>query len=370
MPELKNGFNPDWVSPPGDTIADLIEEKGWTQAELATRLGCTEKHLSQLINGKVTLTTDVAMDLERVLGPEVDFWLAREANYQKHKARLEAEENYSSWTPWLDKLPIRELMSIDAIPTLRNVPKNKTKIVESCLKYFCVASPDEWDEQYGQMQFQFRRSTAKKADIGAISAWLRLGEIKLESTDLNKYDRRKFESTLFDIRAMTRQSPEDFLPTMTRLLGEAGVCFVVVPAIPRAKVSGIARWISPTKAVIQLSLYGKSNDKFWFTFFHEAAHILLHADKREDKKSIFLDEFNGDDSTNTQEHEANTWAANFLIPEEYHSELRLLDSENDIVDFAERLTIHPGIVIGRLQHEKIKPFSYCNHLKETFNVQN
>ena len=77
---------------------------------------------------------------------------------------------------------------------------------------------------------------------------------------------------------------------MRKLLLEAGVLLVLVPAIPRAHVSGVARWLSPVRPLIQLSLYGKTNDKFWFSFFHEAAHILLHASSKEDKKSIFLDD--------------------------------------------------------------------------------
>ena len=81
---------PDWVSPPGESILDIAEERGWTQAELAKRLGYTEKHVSQLINGKASLSVDAALRLERVVGGTVDFWLAREANYQNRKAKLEA----------------------------------------------------------------------------------------------------------------------------------------------------------------------------------------------------------------------------------------------------------------------------------------
>jgi HTH-type transcriptional regulator / antitoxin HigA len=91
MPDLSAPFMPDWVSPPGESILDIAEERGWTHAELAQRLGYTEKHLSQLINGKVPVSVDAAQRLERALGSTVGFWLAREAHYQKHKARLEAK---------------------------------------------------------------------------------------------------------------------------------------------------------------------------------------------------------------------------------------------------------------------------------------
>ena len=101
-------FHPDWVSPPGETIIDLIEEKDWTQAELAQRLGFTTKHLSQLINGKATLTEDAALRLERVLGSTANFWLNREAKYRERLARIEAQQRYRSWIDWLDELPLAE----------------------------------------------------------------------------------------------------------------------------------------------------------------------------------------------------------------------------------------------------------------------
>lgn len=356
-------FKPDWVSPPGDTILDLTEEKGWTQGELAKRLGYTDKHLSLLVNGKVSLTLDAAARLERVLGGSVEFWMNREANFQRHKARLEAEQNYTTWADWLDMLPVLELMNIDAIPKLLNVPKNKPKIVESCLRFFGIASPDEWHTHYGDMSFSFRRSQAVTSDAGAISAWLRLGEQQAEITGLPKYNKRKFEQALEQIRPMVLLSPDEFLPKMQSLLAQAGVCLVLVPAIPKARVSGVARWLGATKPLIQLSLYGKTNDKFWFTFFHEAAHILLHAS---DKKSIFLDDPNVDRSDNEQEHEANLWAARYLIPTEYEQEFKRLKSRTEILKFAQKVQIHSGIVVGRLQHEGLISFKNLNSLKATY----
>lgn len=362
-------FKPDWVSPPGDTILDLLEEKGWTQKELAVRLGYTDKHLSQLINGKVSLSMDAAARLERVLGGSIEFWMNREANYQRHKARIEAEQNYSAWAGWLDELPVLDLMKIDAIPKQRNVVSNKPKIVESCLRFFGIASPNEWRQCYGSMNFSFRRSQIKEPDVGAISAWLRLGEQKAETAEVPKYNQRQFEKALDEIRGMTLLPPQSFFPKMHELLNAAGVVLALVPAIPRAKVSGVARWLSPTKPLIQLSLFGKTNDKFWFTFFHEVAHLLLHAGGGEAKKSIFLDDPNAGHSADEQEHEANHWASRKLIPEAYENELATLKTKDSVINFAKRLSLHPGIVVGRLQHEGIVDFKQLNDLKARYEWQ-
>ena len=79
MTDLLQTFTPDWISPPGDTIADLIEEREWSQVDLAKRLGYTKKHISLLINGKAPITEETALKLENVLGSTTSFWLSREA---------------------------------------------------------------------------------------------------------------------------------------------------------------------------------------------------------------------------------------------------------------------------------------------------
>ncbi len=365
MTELPKSFTPDWVSPPGDTILDIIEERGWTQAELAKRLGYTEKHVSQLIGGK-PLTVDAAFRLERVLGSNVDFWLAREANYRKHLARIEAEKTYLGWSSWLDELPIKELMASDALPKLRNDAKNKHTLVEACLRFFGVAAPEDWRTHYCGMQADFKRSRVEQSDIGAISSWLRLGEQQAEKLDGLKYDKARFEKSLQIIRGLTREQPEVFEPQLRKLLQESGVALILVPAIPRAHVSGVARWLSPTRPVIQLSLYGKTNDKFWFAFFHEAAHILLHANTKEEKKSVFLDDPNASYSDDPKEYEANEWAGSYLIPAEYKAELVSLRSKVTVENFANKIGIHPGIVVGRLQHDGLIERSWMNDLKQSF----
>ena len=366
MTELSAPFAPDWVLAPGESVLDLAEERGWTQGELAQRLGYSEKHISQLINGKVPITVDAAQRLERVLGSSMDFWLKLEANYQQHKARLEATERHACWISWLDELPVKELMSSGAIAKARIDAKNKPSIVESCLRFFGVASPEEWRGHYGGMQVAFRRSRDEQSDVGAISAWLRLGEQVAEKLDGPKYDKARFENALSEIRGLTCTAPEFFEPRMRELLRDAGVLLALVPAIPRAHVSGVARWLNPTRPLIQLSLYGKTNDKFWFTFFHEAAHILLHADSKEAKKSIFLDDPNANHSPDPREQEANQWAGNVLIPQAYSRALGTLRTKEAVRAFATSIGIHPGIVVGRLQHDHIIDPSWMNDLKLSF----
>lgn len=366
MTELAAPFAPDWVSPPGDSILDIIEERDWTQAELAQRLGYTTKHINQLIKGKVPLTEDAAIRLERVVGSTVGFWLAREAKYRERCARLYAAQRFTEWASWLDQLPIKELMIANCIEKRRIDAKSKPSIVESCLRFFGVASPDDWQNHYGQMQASFRRSREEQSDIGSISSWLRMGEQEAEKLDGPKYDRTRFEAALTEIRKLTTYDPKEFQPRIQTLLHDAGVAFVLVPAIPKAHVSGVARWLNAHRPLIQLSLYGKTNDKFWFTLFHEAAHILLHA---KEKKSVYLDDPNKHTSDSDEEREANAWARNFLIPEHHASALHQLRTKAAVYEFAKKLDIHPGIVVGRLQHDGLIKPSWMNDLRVSFRFK-
>jgi HTH-type transcriptional regulator / antitoxin HigA len=363
MTKPLNTFTPDWISPPGETIADLIEEREWSQVELAKRLGYTTKHISLLINGKASITEETALKLENVLGSNVSFWLSREAQYRAKLAQKEAELDFHEWMPWLDELPVKELMKQGAIPKRRQDPKNKPSIVRDLLRFFGVASPDDWRNCYAQMEVSFRRTRTEQSNIGAIAAWLRQGEIETEKLTCPKYSKAKFEQAVQAIRQLTILPPEEFVPQMQSLCREAGVVFLLVPSIPGARTSGVARWLNSHKALIQLSLYGKTNDRFWFTFFHEAAHILLH-----DKKDIFLDEWDGGELLESlQEDQANQWAGEFLIPLQDTMDLTQLHSKECVQAFAHELGIHPGIVVGRLQHDQVIPMGNMNDLKDRFS---
>jgi len=366
MTELAAPFAPDWVSPPGDSILDIIEEREWTQAELAQRLGYTTKHVNQLIKGKVPLTEDAAIRLERVVGSTVGFWLAREAKYRERCARLNAAEKFSEWVSWLDQLPVKELMAANSIEKRRIDIKSKPSIVESCLRFFGVASPDEWQVHYGQMQGSFRRSREEQSDIGAISSWLRMGEQKAEKLDGPKYDKARFEAALAEVRKLTTDDPKDFQPRIQNLFHEAGVAFVLVSGIPKAHVSGVARWLNAHRPLIQLSLYGKTNDKFWFTLFHEAAHILLHV---KEKKAVYLDDPNKHGADSDEEREANDWSRKFLIPDQFTALLPGLRTKASVYEFAQLIGIHPGIVVGRLQHDGLIDPSWMNDLRVSFRFK-
>lgn len=358
-------FAPDWVSPPGDTILDLLEERSWTQQQLADRLGYSLKHVNQLIKAKVPLTEDAAIRLQNVLGAPVGFWLTREAQYRERVAVLDSAQRQVEMVPWLERFPIKEMMDAGVLDKRRLDAKSKPVVVGELLGFFGVASPDQWESQYGCMELAFRRSREDQADVAAISAWLRMGERCAEKLDGPAYDEVRFKTALAEIRGLNSKPPQEFQPRMQQLLDAAGVAFVVVPALPRTHVSGVARWLNARRPLIQLSLYGKQNDRFWFSFFHEAAHILLHSQQ---KKTVFLDDPSKTDSSSTEELQANAWARDFLIAPHHAKQLaEIPKTKAGVISFAQAIGLHPGVVVGRMQHDRLLDVRWLNDLKVSFS---
>ena len=75
-------FNPDWISPPGDTIADILEERQWLSSDLVEFLGISPQQLALLINGEMLIDEAMAIKLAKVMGSTPGFWMRREAQYR------------------------------------------------------------------------------------------------------------------------------------------------------------------------------------------------------------------------------------------------------------------------------------------------
>ena len=347
---------PDWVSPPGDTILDALEEKGWTQSELADRTGYTRKHINQLIKGNAPINEETALKLERALGSSAGFWLNREAQYRELLARQQELVELEPHVSWLSEIPVPYLIKQGAVQKQTDKPRQ----VAECLRYFGVASVEAWREQYEEPAVAYRASEKFTKDQGAVAAWLRWGERQAEATRCEPYLKSALEAKLGAMRALTLEpDPNVFLPRLTALCQAAGIVLVVAPAPKGCPVSGLTRWLQPDKALVMLSLRYKSGDQFWFTLFHELAHILLHG-----KKMLFLEGLT-DGQPSQEEDEANRWAGEFLIPRSAEKRLATLgQSEIAIRRFSQELGIAPGIVVGRLQKEELVPWaSALNHLK-------
>jgi HTH-type transcriptional regulator / antitoxin HigA len=367
MTDTNLRYQPAVVSPPGDTLAELIEERGITQAELARRMGRPLNAINEVVLGNKEITEDTALELERVLGTPAHFWLARESRYREYLARQRDAGRATNRLEWLDTLPLKHLQALGKLPAGRLTAAFKTQLIEPALQFFGVASPEGWQEQYGRLQAAFRRANpAKQTDNAAITAWLRLGEIEAARADLPAFNADALQSQLPAMRALSMQNASAISNGLKDRCAQAGVLLLLVPAMPGTHVSGVARWLGE-RPVIQLSLLHKWSDIFWFSFFHEVAHILKHP-----KKAVFLDDASAGDTTQTkEEQEANQFAAHVLISPTDRKQLPTLDLKYASVRaFAQRIGVHPGIVVGALQHDGLVGYGHpLNKLRDRYEIK-
>ena len=360
----QNQYRPDSVTPPGETLLEILEEKDMSQAELAERTGRPKKTINEIIKGKTAITPETAIQFEHVLGTPASFWNNRERIYREWLALQEERKALAEHLPWMKKFPIRAMIKLGWMSDYDN-PIDQ---LEALLRFFGIASPMQWQTIWQGAQVSYRQSPTFAADPAAVSAWLRKGEIEAHKIKCQPYNEEHFRESLRQIRALTNEPPEVFTKELPRLCAQAGAAAVFVPEIPGTRTCGATRWLSPVKAMMMLSLRYKTDDQLCFTFFHEAAHILLHG-----KRVVFVE---GDALVNEecrhQEEEADSFAAEFLIPSEklrhFHPQGAHF-SHDDILAFARQVGIAPGIVVGRLQHDGLIPRENFNKLKARFVME-
>lgn len=351
----KNQYEPDYVSPPGDTLLETIESIGMSQAELARRTGRPIKTINQIIKGKCSISPDTSIHLERALGISATFWNNRESHYQEFLARNKEYARQKQHIQWLKQFPIKIMIKYGWIPS----STDEVSQLQELLSFFGVVSPESWELIWNKQKFAFRQSSSFETDFYAVTSWLRRGELKAQRIECEPFDNEIFRTTLNYIRNLTTKSPEVFQPELIKSCTKAGVVIVFTRELPKTGISGATQWISPKKAVIHLSIRYKTNDHLWFTFFHEAGHLLLHG------KQILVDYENDYNSMDTK---ADEFAANLLIPNLPYRQFlqRGYFQKSNIASFADTIGVAPGIVVGRLQHDRRIPYKIHNDLKVKF----
>ncbi len=349
----KNQYIPDYLVTPGEVLDDYLEAYPMTQAELSMRAGLAKKTINEIIKGKSPITPETALKFEKILNRPAHFWNNLERQFQEDRSRLVEQERLQSDLDWLKRVPVAKMIAFGWIQKF----KDHVDQLGAVLSFFGVASRDQWFEVWQNYQVAYRQTQRFETYPEAVSAWLRQGEIEARQMSCAPFDKQQFQQVLDKVRSFTTLTPEEFQPKLIEWCALAGVAVVFIPELPKTGVSGATRWLGD-KAIIQLSLRYKRNDHLWFTFFHEAGHIIKHG-----RKEIFI-EGNGLDGE--KEEEVNEFARDWLIPPaKLRGFLRKWDgrSLDSVVDFAAEIDIAPGIVVGRLQHENLLPVSHGNKLK-------
>lgn len=349
-------YEPDYAIPPGETLAEILDALGMTQQELAERTGLTVQTLNRIIKGEQPITYETANLLEYVTDYPARFWNNLEAQYREQLVKVEERRKLEENLQWLKSLPVKELKERGILSDT----SDKIVNFREALRFYGVSNVESYGKVWQEPKAAARRSTAFQSAPGPTSAWLRMGQIEARRIQCAAFDRKQFAANVKAIRGLTMLPPNEFLPEMRRLCAEAGVALVLVPEFKKAPWSGAAEWLGSKKAMILLCLRGKAEDKFWFTFFHEAGHIL-----HDGKKETFLDSEKPDYAEDPSEQRADEFAAETLIPRRFDPRITAIRSKREVCKFADTLGVSPGIVAGRYQHLTQK-WNYFNDLKRRF----
>lgn len=336
--------------PPGATIKEQLEIRGMTQKEFSERMESSTKHISKLINGEVHLTNEMAIKLERVLGVSSDFWNNLEGIYRDKLARVEQELNMENEIEESKSYPYNEMSNLGWVERTNN---KEERVMRLC-KYFEVVNL-QIVNYITIPKVAYRKLGQGEKGEFALNAWLQKAKLESRNIECLKFDKQKLSKSLSEMRGLTEEEAPYFVPKIQSLLAESGVALVVLPHLKGSYLQG-ATFMDGKKVVIGMTLRGKEADRFWFSLFHELGHIILG-------------HLSQDDLTDSDEKDADEFAKELLLDKEAYYNLIDNGSFNKsiVIKFAKDQGVHPGIVVGRLQSDKVIPYTQLNGLKMIYD---
>lgn len=317
---------------PGDQIRLKLKEKSWTQEDLAWVLGRPQPSINQIISGKVSVTPETAIQLSSALGETPRFWLEMDANHRLSQLN-DCEPSIQRRANLLNLVPINSMRKRGWLGNDLSAEAIESKVMELIECAPTAAWRKSGNQELTPEQFAWLIQLERMA--------------KIQRTD--PFLPENMDSCFLSLKKLTAYS--QLVENVPKVLSEHGIRFVIIEPFPGSRIDGATIWLSETEPVVGLSSRLDRLDNFWFTLFHELSHVKHH------------DDFSIDDDTlgndiqleikSAIERRADLEAAELLIsPKEMDSFVKRyspLFSKKCIIQFANRLSVHPGIVVGQLQ---------------------
>jgi addiction module HigA family antidote len=346
------------ISPPGDTLAETMELKGISQPILAMRMDRPLKTINEIIKAKTAITPETAIQLELVLGIEAKFWLEREKNYRLELAEIEHAEALLNTKEFIVNFPLAAMKKLQWI----NFEESVSSMANALFAFFGVSGEEAYYNYYHKNVYEaaYRMSTQNEKNPFAVSAWLKQSEHLAEQLKVPAYNASKFKIALLEIKNLMAKQPTNFFSQLQSICAEVGVKVVHTPCLPKTQLHGSTRWINDNP-LIQLSNLYNRNDIFWFTFFHEAGHIIKHG-----KREVFVEGLKYSAEEQIKEDEANEFAVKYTLTQSQENEVleNIPLNKKSIFAFAEKFNTHPAMIIGRLARKDSK----LNAIGHTLNI--
>lgn len=348
-------YLPQTVSHPGTSLEEKLQEMGMSVKEFALRTCKPEKTIIAVLKGSSAITQEMAIKFENVTQIPAHFWIRRQSRYDEYKTREKLKISIEEASTWSKLFPYSEMANVGWVPKTRKTEEKTLNL----FAFFGISSPIAWENLYMKSELKVAAYTSLKHtnDPHSISAWLRQGERQTEKIKTPQFNAQTFKANLLEIKNIMAMQPENYFSLLQDLCLQSGVKLIFTPQLPKAPINGSTRWINETP-LIQLTARYKQNDRFWFTFFHEAGHILLHG-----KKYISLENIDFAAADPEKEQQAHQFAEEWIFPKKQEQELIATNNftEENIYNFASKYGTHPAIIVGRLQHLKYIPFTSCRN---------
>lgn len=347
----KRNFYPEILIHPWMSLKDILDSEEMSQKDLCLRTDISEKHISNIIQGKASITPETSLKLEKVFWISSDYWNNLQKAYDEDLARLEEKklllERIESDKDILSEIKdgYKNLADEGFVEKLSFVwNENKEKILNNLYNFFWVSSLKNILDIFKINTFAFKKSDSLKLNKYNLVCWLRAWELKIKDKEIEEYSKKKLDEVLKELKSMTNDENVD-VEKIKELLASAWINFSFVPSFTKVPVYWITRkykWIP----FVQVSDRGKRNDSFWFALFHELAHVQLHLSKKDD---VFINMF---DEEQDIEAEANNWASSYFIDSNDFSEFvkNLPISQSNFLNFAEKQWIWTSLLAWRIAH--------------------
>jgi len=335
---------------PGEYIRDEIDERGWTQLDLAEITGRPLKTINQIVLGNSSISPRTAREIASAFGTSPELWMNLQAQFDLAK-EAHVSDSIAEKAELFDRFPVREIKNRGWIDSWDDVAE-----LNSSLCQFWESDSLENIE----LAFSARKTNQEEAFNMAQMMWVQRAIRISKACVTDSFSKKKIQKYLGDLHALT-EAPSETRKVAT-VLAKMGIRFEVVKHLKKTKIDGAAIWIDSKTPLIALSLRYDRIDNFWHTLMHELAHIFY-----KDKTVVDVEMEKSPDVDS--ENRANATSSNWLIPEELiESFARRMGnriSKSSVVQFSNLHNIHPGIVVGQLHHRKKLDFKKLRRFLES-----
>lgn len=335
---------PAEIFPPGDFLREELEAREWTQQELADILDRPPRVISEIIAGKRAVTPETAKGLADAFGTSAEYWMALESQYQLSKVATNGS-SVARKAALYSKFPVREMIQRGWIQASESIDVFEQRFCD----FFNIANVQD-----KPALTHYAKKTDVELNVTHLQlAWLFRVKSMAQRQVLSLYKKEKLEIAVAELEKLTFSAEE--VRHVPRLLAEAGVRLVFVEAITGSKIDGACFWLDEDKPVIGMTLRFDRIDNFWFVLRHEIEHVLQEDGRGSQIPIIDSDVGTADESVSESEKRANDAAREFCVPSkqlnDFVSRVQPYFSEQKVVLFAQRIRVHPGIVVGQLQRK-------------------